>query len=675
MKPVAPLSLVLALSLAPGPGLGVADQPYWIEHASRPGPDRAASGVSRFDELFHDPAAGYRIPYPFAALVAALAARVDNGARSGVRQAIIPRGRSLQRDVAAPDHFRLPRVVIALEGEPATSAGQTGQVLEYRLFIAHQAATGTLEIVSYNDAAGRFEFQVVDDYAAGKRPRVRQANRAMCLSCHHNAAPIFPRNPWSETNTNLAIADRLLAAAPARYGSLVGLVSNDAGVIDLLSERANYLSAAQFFWREGCATARCRAALLRAVLQYRLAAETSFDWHDPRFDADFERDLERRFARRWPHGVALAGSRIPNREPFAGEPSREQDPLMPRPPQATWRRVDPVLTRGLVYRLAGFFTQADIHRIDAALRAGSGSPARRRHVARCSAGESDADVARVVCGDPAVAGRLRARLEIDVGDGAAVPVRVQSLQIPGDLNLWQPVVEAVQPVAGGLSLQLGAAGGLSLRLADGSRVSRFELGWRGDFAASDIVLEVELAREFTGLDAALDELLASHRRGQASSLAGGPFERRRLLDELLPVLGLDAPRWPPAPRPGARAAASTPASLDASLALLEPHCGNCHRQPGLNPPGFLAAPGPRARIRRCAPRMLARLYAWQPQSRLPAAPMPPPMTLADGGARWRQSDHYRELLALLERQVDPTRLAAIRAGRDYADLPACRFDD
>lgn len=675
MKPVASLSLGLALLIALGAGRAAATQPYWIDHASRPGPDRAALGVSRFDELFHDPAAGYRIPYPFAALVEALAARVDNGAHSGVRQAIIPRGRSLLRDAAAPDHFRLPRVVIALEGEPATSAGDPGRVLEYRLFVAHQPATESLEIVSYNDAAGRFEFQVVDDYAAGKRPRVRPANRAMCLGCHHNAAPIFPRNPWSETNANVAVANRLLAAAPARYGSLIGLVSNDAGVIDLLSERANYLSAAQFFWRQGCATARCRTALLRAVLQYRLAAETSFDWHDPRFGAEFAREFERRFARHWPHGVALAGSRIPDRDPFAGEPHREHDPLMPRPPQATWRRVDSVLTRGLVYRLAGFFTRADIRRIDAYLRGGYGRHSRQRHLASCRIVAIDAGMARVICGDPAIAGRLRARLEVDLRDGATLPVRVESLQIPGDLNLWQPVVHAARRAAGGLSLELGAAWGLSLRLADGSRVSRFELGWDGDFTASDIMLEVELALEFANLDAALDELLASHRRGLASSLAGGPFDRRRLLDELLPALGLGAPNWPPAPRPAAPPAVSPPAPLDASLALLEPHCGTCHRAPELNPPGFLGAPGPRARIRRCAPRMLARLYAWQPGSRLPAAPMPPPATLADDGARWRRSDHYRGLLMLLEGMVGPDDLAAIRAGRDYAGLPACRFDD
>ncbi len=675
MKPVALLPLALALLLAPIVAGGAAAQPHWIDHASRPGPERAPLGVSRFDELFYDAAAGYRIPYPFAELVAALAARIDNGAHGGVRQAIIPRGRSLQRDAAAPDYFRLPRVVIALEGEPLPAAGEPVPVLEYRLFIAHQPASESLEIISYNDAAGRFEFQVVDDYAAGKRPRPRPANRAMCLSCHHNAAPIFSRIPWSETNTNVAVANRLLAAAPARYGSLIGLVSNDAGVIDVLAERANYLSAAQFFWREGCTSARCRAALLRAVLQYRLAAEASFDWHDPRFDADFTRPLARRFARRWPHGVALASSRIPDRNPFADEARREHDPLLPQPPQASWQRVDPVLTRGLVYRLAGFFTGADIRRLDKALRAGYGSHSRQLHTARCRVTATGAPVARMDCGDAATADRLRARLEVELGAGAAQRARVQSLQVPGDLNLWQPVVSAAHAGAGRLGLELGAAGGLSLRLADGSRVSRFELRWDGDLATAEPVLELELSREFAALDAALADLLDRHRRGRASSLAGGPFERRRLLADLLPALGLEAPRWPPPTRPAVPAAPAAPVPLDASLALLEPHCGGCHRAPGLNPPGFLAGPAAAARIRQCAPRMLARLYAWQSQSQLPAAPMPPPATLADGGARWRDSDHYRELLALLGKLVEPSRLAAIRAGRDYTSLPACRFDD
>ena len=176
--------------------------PQWIAHASKPGADTAERGLSRFDQLFLQPDGSYRIPYPISRLVEHLAGLVDNGAHSGVRRVLVPIGRSLQRRAAAPDYFRLPREIISLEGEPVTAAGEAGRVLESRLFIAHQPKTHSLEIISYNDAMGRFEFQVVDNYRVGAIPGVRPAKRAMCLSCHQNAAPLFARIPWSETNAN-----------------------------------------------------------------------------------------------------------------------------------------------------------------------------------------------------------------------------------------------------------------------------------------------------------------------------------------------------------------------------------------------------------------------------------------------------------------------------------------
>jgi hypothetical protein len=155
--------------------------PAWIEQASRPGPDVAPVGQSRFDQLFLQPDGRYKIPYPFERLIEALENRLDNGDNPAVRQVLVPIGRSLQRESPAPDYFHFPRNIITLEGEPITVDRQAGQVMEYRLFIAHQPSTETLEIISYNDAAGRFEFQLAQDYAAGKPCRfaaqVRFANR------------------------------------------------------------------------------------------------------------------------------------------------------------------------------------------------------------------------------------------------------------------------------------------------------------------------------------------------------------------------------------------------------------------------------------------------------------------------------------------------------------------
>jgi hypothetical protein len=300
--------------------------PAWIEQASNPGPDVPPIGQSRFDQLFLDPAEGYRIPYPFSRLIETLESGLDNGNNPAVRQVLIPMGRSLQRDTPAPDYFHFPREVIAIEGEPVTSGRDAGMVMEYRLFIAHQPRTETLEVISYNDAAGRFEFQVVDDYAADAKPRARPANRVMCMSCHHNAAPIFPVTPWRETSFNVEVAKRLVAARPDRYGSLIGLITLDAGVIDVLIERANYLSATQTVWQDGCTSIRCRAAMLRTALQFRLSGESSFDLDSPRYRLDYSEELSRNWQLRWPDGLALPGSRLTDRSPFSDDAYASRHP-------------------------------------------------------------------------------------------------------------------------------------------------------------------------------------------------------------------------------------------------------------------------------------------------------------------------------------------------------------
>ncbi|TNF87121.1 MAG: hypothetical protein EP300_11615 [Gammaproteobacteria bacterium] len=305
---VAPLILVLTSATA--------DALDWIEQASRPGPDVLPVGQSRFDQLFLQADGRYRIPYPFGQLIADLEARLDNGDNPTVRGVFVPMGRSLQRDTPAPDYFRYPRRVIAVDGEPVTRGSEAGLVMEYRLFIAHQPKTESLEVISYNDTAGRFEFQVVDDYAAGGSPQARPANRLMCMSCHHNAAPIFSRTPWSETSFNVEVANRLVAALPQRYSSLIGLVTLDAGVIDVLAERANYLSAAQTVWQRGCASSACRAEILRAILQYRLSGESSFDWNSSGFERRYFDELSKNWSRNWPQGLALPGSRLADRNPF-----------------------------------------------------------------------------------------------------------------------------------------------------------------------------------------------------------------------------------------------------------------------------------------------------------------------------------------------------------------------
>lgn len=102
---------------------------------------------------------------------------------------LIPLGRSLQRNASVGEAYRYPRVVAAVVGEPVPGA----PLLRDRLYLGYHEKTALLEVISYNDAAGRFEFQVVKDYRPGGAARVFHSRRVVCLSCHHGGGPIFSR--------------------------------------------------------------------------------------------------------------------------------------------------------------------------------------------------------------------------------------------------------------------------------------------------------------------------------------------------------------------------------------------------------------------------------------------------------------------------------------------------
>ncbi len=647
--------------------------PRWVEHASRPGPDMAEIGQSRFDQLFLVSQDQYRIPYPFSRLIEFLDSRIQNNDHSGVRQVFIPSGRSLQRDAPAPDYFSFPRMVIALEGEPVTTGVEAGQVLEYRLFIAHQPKTETLEVISYNDSAGRFEFQIVENYAANKAPRVQAANRAMCLSCHQNAAPIFSSRPWSETSFNVRIANKLVATLPQKYDSLIGIVTNDAGVIDVLAERANYLAAAQLIWQQGCSSRLCRATMLRAVLQYRLSNEASYDSSDKRYRQDYYAELTRNWKIRWPMGLALANSRIVDRDPFTDVAiTFEQDALFPRPAHATWHAPDAVLASGIIYRLGGFFTRADIQRIDRHLIAlGSTRQSMiRQHEASCKLATGDTSSHVLVCGDKTTATSLRADFEIEMRQGEAESIRIMHLRIPHDSNLLQPDIVQLSRFRGGLEIEPGnSATGLSLRLANGDRVKSLLLRWDDSLASGEVSLSLEIAAEFQLIDQALTEIVVNNKRGIGDSLTDNLFRRRAVMRELIQTLGMQPLHWLETVRPSSAATQPAPPELSGELALLVPYCAHCHAGDTVNPPGFMAGDRPQAKIVQCAPRILARLKAWQADSSFSESPMPPPASLEISGttsADWQHSDHYHALVASVEKLV-----AATSSDGAYQRLPAC----
>ena len=286
-------------------------------------------GHSRFDQLIGD----QPVPYPFSRLLRNInrQMRTDADSLPPLKLTLIPLGRSLQRDAGAPDFFHFPRVVAAADGinHPGYAP------LKDRLFLGYHERGGVIEVISYNDAAGRFEFQVVRDYQAGKAPQVFYARRSLCLSCHQNAAPIFARPLWDETPANPEIAKRLRETRRDFYG--IKLTGTDiAYFIDTATDRANLFSVWQTLWQQGCgggdAGGRCRMQALAAALDYAR--------HGTLPAPDILSTLDRNWKTRWPRGLTIPNPDLPNRDPLAALSYPANDPLLLRPPLETWTTPD-----------------------------------------------------------------------------------------------------------------------------------------------------------------------------------------------------------------------------------------------------------------------------------------------------------------------------------------------
>ncbi len=326
-----PYLFIIAMCLALSPTWSAPAQPLVPTQ-----PDLPPLGRSRFDLLIGN----MPVPFPYARLAQKIQSQMqaDPGGLPTLKTTLIPLGRSLQKNAGAPDFFRFPRVVAAADG-----LNQAGvEPLQDRLFLGFHEKGEVVEVISYNDAAGRFEFQVVRDYAPGKTPQLVYARRSLCLACHQNAAPIFARPLWDETSANPAIARRLRATRRDFYG--VKLSGTDiAYFIDAASARANLFSVWQTLWQQGCgADDRCRMEALAAALDYARNGTLP--------GADAVPALARNWSSRWPQGLPIPNPNLPNRDPLAVMPDAANDPLLTRPPQAVWHAPD---TTAFIVGLAG----------------------------------------------------------------------------------------------------------------------------------------------------------------------------------------------------------------------------------------------------------------------------------------------------------------------------------
>ncbi|TKB66219.1 MAG: hypothetical protein E8D52_17830 [Nitrospira sp.] len=382
-------------SSTPAPAASTA--PPWVIDPTEPGTNLPPVGRSLFDFLITKEVNGkkiYDIPFPFSTFVAQIESQLHSKDTAPVlKRLLIPVNRSLQRRASNGAYFTYPRAVLAVDTEVTSTLSLPGMQLKDRLFIGYHEKTGVLEIVSYNEAAGRFEFQIVSDYRAGGTPTVRYANRALCMACHQNQSPIFARPMWDETNVNPKIAALLAHQHRQYHGFPIRQGTGTLQAFDDATDRANDISLAQRLWREGCEqTAHpeqamtCRAELLTWVLQYGLSRGSIPDWHTtdekpPSFLAAWRA--------RWPQGLAIPNPDIPNRNPFRyvavsefpglsevqataleGREPRSlfrgpYEPTQPREPLEIWSIPDtPQTLERVLATFVQFFTKTDLTRLE-----------------------------------------------------------------------------------------------------------------------------------------------------------------------------------------------------------------------------------------------------------------------------------------------------------------------
>ena len=343
---------------------------------------------SLFDHLI---AQNNGLPYPFSKMIDLLTEQHPE--KSPPLQLLIPDGRSLLKGQA---NFEFPRILVAPDFQENNTPVGLGQLNHGQLFLGFVEAANEIEVISYNEAAGRYEFQLVQDYCEGCIPKLVYARRAICLTCHQGGTPIFSQRPWEETNAQGKIAHAIKAARQNDKDYIgVPLTQTLATPerFDELTDIGSFTIATQRVWLDACGEKgdECRRQLLRLALEY---ADQPGQFNP---QSEQVQHLKALWAQSFPaEGIAVPESDIRSRDPIGsnnnftdwlyeiftpdiefGEGAKTNedlsafeklpplppalDPLTPRPPKKLLGKDD---IDG-VYGIARFFSDADIKAISA----------------------------------------------------------------------------------------------------------------------------------------------------------------------------------------------------------------------------------------------------------------------------------------------------------------------
>lgn len=602
--------------MMPLQGQAAAPLPAWSVDPSVPGADAPGAGASLFDAITMKEGRQV-VPFPFEKLISGFEAAAGCERRPACTRAILlPLGRSLQRVAASPDFFAHPRVVVAVVEDGA------GRLLRDRLYLGYQDKAGVIEVISYNETLGRFEFQVVRNYQAGQVPQVSYARRAVCVSCHQNQGPIFSRQVWLETNANPQIASRLAEHASTFHGVPARGALDTANAIDDATDRSNRLALVQQLWRQGCGDGavgdRCRRGVFIASLQFTLTGGRAYG-----SAGGFQRDvidrLQANARLRWPAGIAIPDADLVNRDPLAVPPNSDPmtlvhvparfDPLTPRAPAEIVPADGKVLADELVRGVAGFVSAAQRDELDRSLRQRGREASVREIEVPCKV---DAAGERVTFDCLQLKGTL--------GRGAGI---LDAIAVDGNPFLRhlqiRAAVDRSDETHRSLTFEVRNQG-RTARLPDGNAISSIVLQWPVSASRSAEAKATLRIREDFDITATLVRP------------ASDPI-RTSTFDDLIAAVRGDSRRDTAQPITVAARHLNEEAHVATPAAVFEPECGNCHHTDEITPPNFLTGDAKRvtAALDSCAPRIFVRLAMQDlPAAERDKTPMPPEPVLLPG---------------------------------------------
>lgn len=284
------------------------------------------------------------VPYPIKELKDRLQefARKDGGPFD-VSVVMIPNGRSRQKSGC---DFKQPRVLLGIV--PPLDTDPTRRVLRNmadRIFFGYSERRNELEVISWNNFQGKFEFRTVTNYdppKAGKQKITGNVSH-QCIICHQAGGPIFSASPWSESNMNAvgspfersAVSEALIGSVgSSRYKGLeIDAVAVDASEeiqarvlaaadYDRMVESANQLSQIREIAAGACgADLNCRSEYLKSILHKIKELAVKGFGPTPSFlpDKKFVEMFNALISRTWPStGFSYPSHQIPDRDPFVG---------------------------------------------------------------------------------------------------------------------------------------------------------------------------------------------------------------------------------------------------------------------------------------------------------------------------------------------------------------------